>query len=76
MTDEPLEPRLEDEEAQQAVVRKRYADARRAGARRPRRLRGVRDDAYLRLAAEFDNYRKRVAARPGRARLAARTSGS
>ena len=49
MTDQPLEPRLEDEElaAEQEPAAEESAPAP--------------DDAYLRLAADFDNYRKRVA---------------
>ncbi len=49
MTDQPLEPRLEDEEL--AEEQEPAADE---SAPAP-------DDAYLRLAADFDNYRKRVA---------------
>ncbi len=49
MTDQPLEPRLEDEEEQ--VVEEPAAEE---SAPAP-------DDSYLRLAADFDNYRKRVA---------------
>ena len=49
MTDQPLEPRLEDEEEQ--VVEEPGAEE---SAPAP-------DDSYLRLAADFDNYRKRVA---------------
>ena len=49
MTDQPLEPRLEDEEEQ--VVEEPAAEE---SAPAP-------DDSYLRLAADFDNYRKRTA---------------
>ena len=49
MTDQPLEPRLEDQEEQ--VVEEPVAEE---PAPAP-------DDSYLRLAADFDNYRKRVA---------------
>ena len=52
MTDQPLEPRLEDEE----LVEEPAAEALPAERRAP-----APDDAYLRLAADFDNYRKRVA---------------
>ena len=48
MTDQPLEPRVEDEEQ---VVEEPAAEE---SAPAP-------DDSYLRLAADFDNYRKRVA---------------
>ena len=50
MTDQPLEPRLEDEE-QEEIVEEPVAEE---PAPAP-------DDSYLRLAADFDNYRKRVA---------------
>ena len=49
MTDQPLEPRLDDEKvAVEEPVAEESAPA-------------PPDDAYLRLAADFDNYRKRVA---------------
>jgi molecular chaperone GrpE len=48
VTDQPLEPRIEDEE----VVEEPGAEESAAPAP---------DDSYLRLAADFDNYRKRVA---------------
>jgi molecular chaperone GrpE len=50
VTDQPLEPRLEDEE-QEEIVEEPVAEE---SAPAP-------DDSYLRLAADFDNYRKRVA---------------
>ncbi len=50
MTDQPLEPRLEDEEREE-IVEEPVAEE---PAPAP-------DDSYLRLAADFDNYRKRVA---------------
>ena len=56
MTDQPLEPRLEDEEEQ--VVEEPVA-AESAPA--PAESAPAPDDSYLRLAADFDNYRKRVA---------------
>jgi molecular chaperone GrpE len=47
VTDQPVEPRLEDElEVEEPVVDETPP---------------APDDAYLRLAADFDNYRKRVA---------------
>jgi molecular chaperone GrpE len=51
VTDQPLEPRLEDEEAfeEQEPEAEESAPA------------PAHDEAYLRLAADFDNYRKRVA---------------
>jgi molecular chaperone GrpE len=49
VTDQPLEPRLEEEE-QEEVVEEPAAEE---SAPAP-------DEAYLRLAADFDNYRKRV----------------
>jgi molecular chaperone GrpE len=52
VTDQPLEPRLEDEELHEdEVVEEPVAEE---SAPAP-------DDSYLRLAADFDNYRKRVA---------------
>jgi molecular chaperone GrpE len=47
VTDQPLEPRLEDEELIEEPVAEESAPAP--------------DDSYLRLAADFDNYRKRTA---------------
>lgn len=47
MTDQPLEPRLEDEQDVEEPAAEESAPAP--------------DEAYLRLAADFDNYRKRVA---------------
>ena len=53
MTDQPLEPRLEDEEqVEDEVVDEEPAAEESVPAP---------DDSYLRLAADFDNYRKRVA---------------
>lgn len=49
MTDQPLEPRLEDE--QDEIVEESAAEDSAPAS----------DDSYLRLAADFDNYRKRVA---------------
>ena len=58
MTDQPLEPRLEDEEQveDEVVEEEPAAEALPAEERAP-----APDDSYLRLAADFDNYRKRVA---------------
>ena len=57
MTDQPLEPRLEDEvEAADEVEE----SGDEAGAEESAPA-AVHDEAYLRLAADFDNYRKRVA---------------
>jgi molecular chaperone GrpE len=58
VTDQPLEPRLEDEEQveDEVVEEERAAEALSAEERAP-----APDDSYLRLAADFDNYRKRVA---------------
>ena len=53
MTDQPLEPRIEDEEE---LVEEPEVEALPAEERAP-----APDDSYLRLAADFDNYRKRVA---------------
>ena len=47
MTDQPLDPRLEDEELVEEPEAEESAPAP--------------DDSYLRLAADFDNYRKRTA---------------
>ena len=52
VTDQPLEPRLEDEEQHEEEVVEEPAAEEAAPAP---------DDSYLRLAADFDNYRKRVA---------------
>jgi molecular chaperone GrpE len=49
VTDQPLEPRLEDEE----LVEEPEAEEESAAP--------APDDSYLRLAADFDNYRKRTA---------------
>jgi molecular chaperone GrpE len=51
VTDQPLEPRLEDQEPEEQVVEEPAAEE---SAPAP-------DESYLRLAADFDNYRKRVA---------------
>ena len=56
MTDQPLEPRLEDEEEQ--VIEEPAAEE---SAPAPEEAAPAPDDSYLRLAADFDNYRKRVA---------------
>ncbi len=53
MTDQPLEPRLQEEEE---IVEEPAAEALPAEERAP-----APDESYLRLAADFDNYRKRVA---------------
>ena len=57
MTDQPLEPRLEDEE-DEAV--EEIEEAEEPGAEEPAPA-PAHDETYLRLAADFDNYRKRVA---------------
>ena len=55
MTDQPLEPRLEDQEEHQEHEEQIVEEpAAEESAPAP-------DDSYLRLAADFDNYRKRVA---------------
>jgi molecular chaperone GrpE len=51
VTDQPLEPRLDDQELEEQVVEEPAAEE---SAPAP-------DESYLRLAADFDNYRKRVA---------------
>jgi len=56
VTDQPLEPRLEDEEEQ--VIEEPAAEE---SAPAPEEAAPAPDDSYLRLAADFDNYRKRVA---------------
>jgi molecular chaperone GrpE len=53
VTDQPLEPRLEDEELAEELAEEEEPAAEEAAP--------APDDAYLRLAADFDNYRKRVA---------------
>jgi molecular chaperone GrpE len=57
VTDQPLEPRLEDVEAETPVVEEEPADE----GTPPASGAPQHDEAYLRLAADFDNYRKRVA---------------
>jgi molecular chaperone GrpE len=60
VTDQPLEPRLEDEQDEQdepveePSTEQSEEPAAEESAPAP-------DDSYLRLAADFDNYRKRVA---------------
>jgi molecular chaperone GrpE len=56
VTDQPLEPRLDDQELEEQVVEEPAAEALPSGEGAP-----APDEAYLRLAADFDNYRKRVA---------------
>jgi molecular chaperone GrpE len=53
VTDQPLEPRLEDEELQEEEVVEEEPAAEESAP--------APDDYYLRLAADFDNYRKRTA---------------
>ncbi|HWN21426.1 MAG TPA: nucleotide exchange factor GrpE [Gaiellaceae bacterium] len=52
MTDQPFEDRVEGQEAEESVAEEPVAAEQPAPAP---------DDSYLRLAADFDNYRKRVA---------------
>ncbi len=59
MTDQPLEPRIEDEE-QEEIVEEPAAEES-APAHSTAEPAQAPDDSYLRLAADFDNYRKRVA---------------
>ena len=59
MTDQPLEPRIEDEE-QEKIVEEPAAEES-APAHSTAEPAQAPDDSYLRLAADFDNYRKRVA---------------
>ena len=54
MTDQPLEPRLEDQEQEEQEAQVVEEPAAEESAPAP-------DESYLRLAADFDNYRKRVA---------------
>ena len=62
MTDQPLEPRLEDEEqVDEEVVEEEPAAEESAPAHSTAEEMQAPDDSYLRLAADFDNYRKRVA---------------
>jgi molecular chaperone GrpE len=56
VTDQPLEPRLEDEVAEEPEAEQESAPA--PSADEPEQ---APDDSYLRLAADFDNYRKRTA---------------
>ena len=57
MTDQPLEPRLEDEE-QEEQEQEQEQIVEEPAAEEPA---PAPDESYLRLAADFDNYRKRVA---------------
>ena len=62
MTDQPLEPRLEDEELQEEeIVDEEPAAEESAPAHSAAEPAQAPDDSYLRLAADFENYRKRVA---------------
>ena len=61
MTDQPLEPRLEDEEQHEDEVVEEPAAEESAPAHSTAEPAQAPDDSYLRLAADFDNYRKRVA---------------
>jgi molecular chaperone GrpE len=60
VTDQPLEPRLEDEEEHEATVEEPVAEDS-APAHSTAEPAQAPDESYLRLAADFDNYRKRVA---------------
>jgi molecular chaperone GrpE len=60
VTDQPLEPRLEDEEEHEEAVEEPVAEES-APAPSPAEPAQAPDESYLRLAADFDNYRKRVA---------------
>ena len=66
MTEEPRtdQPRLDRQDEEQEVVEEPAADAAApapAADQEAERPAPAADDAYLRLAADFDNYRKRVA---------------
>ena len=61
MTDQPLEPRLEDEERHEQQILEEPAAEESAPAHSTAEPAQAPDDSYLRLAADFDNYRKRVA---------------
>ena len=66
MTDQPLEPRLEDEEARQEAEQEgaspeEAVETAEEPAAEAAEEPAPPDDRYLRLAADFDNYRKRVA---------------
>jgi molecular chaperone GrpE len=61
VTDQPLEPRLDDEEVEAAdEIEIEESVETEAGAEESA-LASTHDESYLRLAADFDNYRKRVA---------------
>jgi molecular chaperone GrpE len=60
VTDQPLEPRLEDEEEHEATIEEPVAEES-APAHSTAEPAQAPDESYLRLAADFDNYRKRVA---------------
>ena len=61
MTDQPLEPRLEDEELQEEEIVDEEPAAEESAPAHSTAEPVQPDDSYLRLAADFDNYRKRVA---------------
>ena len=68
MTDQPLEPRLEDqeeheehEEHEEQIVEEPEGAEESAPAPPTAQPAHAPDESYLRLAADFDNYRKRVA---------------
>ena len=56
MTDQPLEPRLEDQEQEEQEQEDQVVEEPAGDEAAP-----APDESYLRLAADFDNYRKRVA---------------
>jgi molecular chaperone GrpE len=60
VTDQPLEPRLEDEEVEAADEIEESVE-NDAGVEESAPASPAHDESYLRLAADFDNYRKRVA---------------
>jgi molecular chaperone GrpE len=60
VTDQPLEPRLEDEEEHEATIEEPVAEES-APAHSTAEPAQAPDESYLRLAADFDNDRKRVA---------------
>jgi molecular chaperone GrpE len=56
VTDQPLEPRLEDQEHEEQEEQEEQLVEPAAEESAP-----APDESYLRLAADFDNYRKRIA---------------
>ena len=61
MTDQPLEPRLDDAEVEAADELEIEGPVEAEAVAEVSASAPAHDESYLRLAADFDNYRKRVA---------------